>query len=167
MNHISSLLTTLEMRVDSFMFSQPYQAGQGHVSTELTLRTRIYRGDHCSPQESCSHAAFLADGWLHVMCLNPFFMIKDLPRVRSNTNCMPRAKGLSCSSTDLSKDTTCYSTQKQTWERIVVVRHLVPYLSVTMMAEGWAQAVMRVTMKRKTRKGMRVLQVRSHFPDTA
>lgn len=36
-----------------------------------------------------------------------------------------------------------------------------------MMAEGWAQAVISVTMKRKTRKGMRVLQVRSHFPDTA
>lgn len=44
---------------------------------------------------------------------------------------------------------------------------VVSYLSVTMMAEGWAQAVMRVTMKRKMRKGMRVLQVRSHFPDTA
>lgn len=41
------------------------------------------------------------------------------------------------------------------------------YLRVTMMAEGWAQAVMSVTMKRKMRKGMRVLQVRSHFPDTA
>lgn len=42
-----------------------------------------------------------------------------------------------------------------------------PYLSVTMIAEGWAQAVMRVTMKRKIRKGMSVLQVRSHFPDIA
>lgn len=62
-------ITSYQMRVDSFMFSQPYQAGQGHVSTELTLRTRIFRGDHCSPQESCSHAAFLADGWLHVMCV--------------------------------------------------------------------------------------------------
>lgn len=41
------------------------------------------------------------------------------------------------------------------------------YLRVTMMADGCAQAVMRVTMKRKMRKGMSVLQVRSHFPDTA
>lgn len=40
-------------------------------------------------------------------------------------------------------------------------------LRVTIMAEGCAQAVMRVTMKRKMRKGMSVLQVRSHFPDTA
>lgn len=35
------------------------------------------------------------------------------------------------------------------------------------MADGWAQAVMKVTMKRKTKKGMRVLQVRLHFPDIA
>ena len=40
-------------------------------------------------------------------------------------------------------------------------------LRVTIMAEGCAQAVMRVTMKRKMRKGMSVLQVRSHFPDKA
>ncbi|KAG9347949.1 hypothetical protein JZ751_003966 [Albula glossodonta] len=32
-------------------------------------------------------------------------------------------------------------------------------LSVTIMAEGWAQAVISVTMKRKMRKGMSVLQV--------
>lgn len=41
------------------------------------------------------------------------------------------------------------------------------HLRVTMMAEGWAHAVMSVTMKRKMRNGMSVLQVRSHFPDTA
>lgn len=41
------------------------------------------------------------------------------------------------------------------------------HLSVTMMADGWAHAVMKVTMKRKIKKGMRVLQVRLHFPDTA
>lgn len=44
---------------------------------------------------------------------------------------------------------------------------VVSYRSVTMMAEGWAHAVMSVTIKRKMRKGMSVLQVRSHFPDVA
>lgn len=47
------------------------------------------------------------------------------------------------------------------------IKIFLTYLRVTMMAEGCAQAVMSVTMKRKTRKGMSVLQVRSHFPDTA
>lgn len=42
-----------------------------------------------------------------------------------------------------------------------------PYLSVTMIADGWAHAVMKVTMKRNTKKGMSVLQERLHFPDTA
>lgn len=41
------------------------------------------------------------------------------------------------------------------------------YLSVTMIADGWAHAVIRVTMKRNIRNGMSVLQVRSHFPETA
>lgn len=36
-----------------------------------------------------------------------------------------------------------------------------------MMADGWAHAVMKVTMKRKTKNGKRVLQARLHFPDTA
>lgn len=36
-----------------------------------------------------------------------------------------------------------------------------------MMADGWAHAVMKVTMNRNTKKGMSVLQVRLHFPDTA
>ena len=48
-----------------------------------------------------------------------------------------------------------------------VRRRSLSYLRVTMMAEGWAQAVMSVTMKRKMRKGMSVLQVRSHFPAKA
>lgn len=30
---------------------------------------------------------------------------QNVPRVRSRTNCIPRAKGLSCSSTDLTSDT--------------------------------------------------------------
>lgn len=41
------------------------------------------------------------------------------------------------------------------------------YLSVTMIADGWAHAVIRVTMKRNIRNGISVLQVRSHFPETA
>lgn len=41
------------------------------------------------------------------------------------------------------------------------------HLSVTMTADGWAHAVIRVTMKRNMRNGMSVLQARSHFPDTA
>lgn len=41
------------------------------------------------------------------------------------------------------------------------------HLSVTMMADGWAHAVMKVTMKRKIKNGIRVLQARLHFPDTA
>lgn len=41
------------------------------------------------------------------------------------------------------------------------------HLSVTMIAEGCAQAVMSVTMKRKMRKVMSVPQVRSHLPASA
>lgn len=45
--------------------------------------------------------------------------------------------------------------------------YLCSYLSVTMIADGWAHAVIRVTMKRNIRNGISVLQVRSHFPETA
>lgn len=95
------------------------------------------------------------------------------PRVLRRTNCIPRANGLSCSATDLqghiTRATFLLDSSSVFWD--VAGTYMLPSsftdLSVTMMAEGWAQAVIRVTMKRKMRKGIRVLQVRSHFPDTA
>lgn len=93
------------------------------------------------------------------------------PRVLRRTNCIPRANGLSCSATDLQGHMT--RARRLLHSRVLGGGgNLRPDssftdLSVTMMAEGWAQAVISVTMKRKMRKGMRVLQVRSHFPDTA
>lgn len=103
--------------------------------------------------EETVQEALINKTWVHI------------PRVRSKTNCIPRAKGLSCSSTDLQRNTKDQFAAPTVGLDDETNRR--SDLSVTMMAEGWAQAVMSVTMKRNMRKGMSVLQVRSHFPDVA
>lgn len=65
-----------------------------------------------------------------------------------------------------SSDTDTGDSRKHS-KNMYMSRYHSSYLSVTMIADGWAHAVIRVTMKRNIRNGISVLQVRSHFPETA
>ena len=76
------------------------------TETSRTLRRR-------SPESSIYTPHTHTHTYIWVMCWGSRLL--DLPRVLSSTNCIPRAKGLSCSSTDLQ--------HRQTDRRLVSTIH--------------------------------------------